>query len=95
MNVIEINPQNGTATTNLSQYIALALPLTIVTVWIIMAFQSKYIFPQGTSFFKRLGWPIFLITVMARKRQVGQFQDHPLPSEFSYDGDGGDHSKIQ
>jgi len=68
MNVVEINPQGGTAITNLSQYVALTLPLTVLTIWIIIAFQSKYIFPEGTSFYKRLGWPIFIFDVMKRKR---------------------------
>ena len=38
MNVVEINPQNGTALTHLYQYIiALTLPMMIVTAWIIIA----------------------------------------------------------
>lgn len=90
MNVSEINPQGGTALTNISQYIALTLPLTIVTAWIIIAFQSKYIFPEGTSFYKRLGWPIFIINVISRKRSGGKFQlqDQQLPSFDN--GEGGD-----
>jgi hypothetical protein len=57
MNVNEITPgTNGT----ISHYFALALPLTIPTAWIIIAFQSKYIFPAGTGFWKRLTWPFFL-----------------------------------
>ena len=57
MNLGVINPgTNGTV----PQYLAVALPLTIVTAWVIIAFQSKYIFPPGTGFIKRLGWPMFL-----------------------------------
>lgn len=81
MNVIEINPQGGTALTNLSQYVALTLPLTVVTAWIIIAFQSKYIFPEGTSFYKRLGWPIFIIDVISRRRLGEKLQDQPIPAE--------------
>lgn len=67
MNVGEINP--GTAGT-IGQYIALAVPLTLVTAWVIVAFQSKYIFPDETSFWKRLGWPVLLInTMILRKRE--------------------------
>jgi hypothetical protein len=63
MNVSEINPNtNGT----LSHYFAVAFPLTIVTAWIIIAFQSKYIFKKETSFFKRLGWPAYLLLDMIR-----------------------------
>jgi hypothetical protein len=40
----------------ISHYFALALPLTILTAWIIFAFQSKYTFPAGTGFWKRLAW---------------------------------------
>jgi len=82
MNVIEINPQGGTALTTLSQYIALTLPLTIATVWIIIAFQSKHIFPEGTSFYKRLGWPILIIDVISRKRLGGRLRDQPLGAEM-------------
>jgi len=78
MNVVEINPQGGTAITNLSQYVALTLPLTILTAWIIIAFQSKYIFPEGTSFYKRLGWPIFIMDAISRKRLGGKLQDQPI-----------------
>ena len=81
MNVVEINPQGGTALTNLTQYIALTLPLTIATVWIIIAFQSKHIFPEGTSLYKRLGWPILIIDVISRKRLGGRFQDQPLAAD--------------
>jgi hypothetical protein len=80
MNVVEINPQGGNARTNLSQYVALTLPITLITAWVIIAFQSKHIFPEGTSFYRRLAWPIFIINVISRKRLVGQFQDQPLPT---------------
>jgi len=61
MNVAEINP--GTTGT-IWKYIAVALPLTLGTAWIITAFQSKYIYPPGTPFFTRLGWPIYFIHLM-------------------------------
>ena len=107
MNVIEINPQNGTANTNLGQYVALALPLTLATIWIIIAFQSKHIFPQGqgTSFIKRLGWPFLIFTLMSRRRQAvaslpaRPFQDELLVSEYDYGGsissDQSDHGKFE
>jgi len=101
MNVIEINPQNGKATTSLAQYVALALPLTLITIWIIIAFQSKHIFPQGTSVIKRLGWPFLMLKFMSRKRlaaaslPAGQFQDdHELVSEYDYGSSSGDHDKF-
>ncbi|KAF8955067.1 hypothetical protein BDZ97DRAFT_1765535 [Flammula alnicola] len=70
MNVSEINP--GTIGT-LPIYIAIAIPLTIVTAWVIIAFQSKYIFPENTGFIKRLGWPIYLaISMMKKKERIRQ-----------------------
>lgn len=67
MNVSEINPgSNGT----LPRYVEIALPLTLVTAWIIIAFQSKYIFEnQNTTFVQRLGWPAYLIMKMIQERK--------------------------
>ena len=45
---------------NARYHFALVLPLTILTAWIVIAFQSKYIFLAGTGFGKRLAWPFFL-----------------------------------
>ncbi|KAF9011851.1 hypothetical protein BDQ17DRAFT_1344969 [Cyathus striatus] len=59
MNVGEIAP--GTHGT-LGHYVETAISLTVATIWIIIAFQSAYIFEdEKISFWKRLGWPIFLI----------------------------------
>jgi len=60
MNVSEMTPStNG----RVWQYLALALPLTIMTAWIMVAFRSKYTFPQGTSIWKRLAWPVYLVLI--------------------------------
>ena len=65
MNVAEINPgTNGT----LPHYFAIAFPFTIVTAWVIIAFQSKHIFKERTTFFRRLGWPIYLLLDMIKQR---------------------------
>jgi len=58
MNVSEINP--GTLGT-LGKYFATALPLTIITAWIMIAFQYETILPPGTSIYERLAWPIFFL----------------------------------
>ncbi|KAK7056718.1 hypothetical protein VNI00_002435 [Paramarasmius palmivorus] len=44
-------------------YIAVALPLTFTTIWIIGTVQSKNFRVEGdkTSFWMRLGWPLLLI----------------------------------
>ena len=65
MNVVEINPQGGT---NLFQFVALILPLVVVTFWIFFTFQTRHLFPVGTSFYKRLGWPIIVVIDIHRKR---------------------------
>ncbi|KAF9559802.1 hypothetical protein CPC08DRAFT_723702 [Agrocybe pediades] len=58
MNVKEITPgTNGT----LVHYVVAALPFTLLTIWIIIAFQSKYIFQDNCTFWMRLGWPYLLI----------------------------------
>jgi len=60
MNVREITPStNG----SLWQYFALAVPITLITAWLIVAFQSKYVFPRGTSLMKRLAWPVYLVLI--------------------------------
>lgn len=58
MNIQEINP--GTKGT-VGNYAATAVSFTLATVWIIVAFQSKHILGEETSFWKRLGWPYMLI----------------------------------
>ena len=65
MNVVEINP--GTYGT-LPHYFAVAFPMTIVTAWVIIAFQSKHIFKDQTTFFRRLGWPVYLLIALITQR---------------------------
>lgn len=63
MNVSEINPgTNGT----LTKYFATAFPLTIITAWVVTAFQSDAIFPEGANVFKRMIWPVFLVIQMVK-----------------------------
>ncbi|KAF8809594.1 hypothetical protein BYT27DRAFT_7162598 [Phlegmacium glaucopus] len=83
MNVQEINGTRGT----LGHYVALALPLTIVTTWVIIAFQSKHIFPPGTSFIKRFGWPVYLINTMFTKKPQPLTQK--LMPDYSLGGEDG------
>jgi len=57
MNAKEINPgSNGT----ILLFVALAAPLTIVTIWIFIAFLSQYLL-QGKPFVQRLGWLVLLL----------------------------------
>jgi hypothetical protein len=58
----------------LGHYIAAALPLTFFTVWVVMAFQSKYIFGQNkpTSIWLRLAWPVLLYKSIYEKKDNQQ-----------------------
>jgi hypothetical protein len=58
MNVKEIVPHtNGT----LPHYALAVVPLTLLTIWIVMTFQTKYYTTgQTPSFWKRLFWPFLL-----------------------------------
>ncbi|KJA25334.1 hypothetical protein HYPSUDRAFT_37835 [Hypholoma sublateritium FD-334 SS-4] len=83
MNISEINP--GTLG-NLSIYVAIALPLTLITAWIIIAFQSRYIFPEGTPFITRLSWPVKLLSNIMKKKNE-EDDPHSNHSESEKDGD--------
>lgn len=64
MNVQEIVPNaNGT----ILHYFVTALAFTLLSVWIITAFQSRYNFRPGVSFWQRLGWPVFFVLRMFNK----------------------------
>ncbi|PPQ66789.1 hypothetical protein CVT24_008698 [Panaeolus cyanescens] len=84
MNVEEINP--GTFGT-LPHYLAVALPLTLLTAWIIIAFQSTYLFEAETHFLLRLGWPVYLIMkyfgLHKRKPQEEVEDEDEKNNEFS------------
>lgn len=46
----------------LLRYIETTIAFTFLTIWIVIAFQSKYIFnAQGRSIWVRLAWPILLL----------------------------------
>lgn len=67
MNIKEIVPDTfGT----LPHYFATAVPLTLVTIWVVIAFQSKYLFRnRPTSFWMRLMWPILVFRAMFGKKE--------------------------
>jgi hypothetical protein len=65
MNVREINP--GTLGT-LPHYIATVIPLTLISIWIIMAFQSKY-YLSGDSMWTRLLWPIVMVKGLFKREE--------------------------
>jgi len=61
MNVQEIVPgTNGT----LWHYFETAIAFTLLSIWIITAFQSIHKFKDGVTFWQRLGWPVFFFLRM-------------------------------
>jgi hypothetical protein len=80
MNVHEIVPST---TGSLSNYVATAICFTLATIWIIVAFQSKYIFGEDTSFWLGLGWPFMLLTKYLTKKAkvVDEMELKLIPSK--------------
>jgi hypothetical protein len=67
MNVMELNP--GTRGT-IENYVAATIPLTFVTIWIIVAFQSRFILRDNEAMWKKLLWPIALVHGLMARPQV-------------------------
>jgi len=68
MNIDEIVP--GTKG-SLPHYFETAIPLTIATIWVVVAFQSKHFFrDQNATFWRRLGWPAILLREILGRRQL-------------------------
>ncbi|RXW19709.1 hypothetical protein EST38_g6149 [Candolleomyces aberdarensis] len=91
MNVAEINP--GTLGT-VPHYVAVALPFTIFTAWIIIAFQSKYIFPGEVSFWLRLTWPFKLLYDRYIKKPDSSDSKVSGEDEYNFDIDKGSHDDV-
>jgi hypothetical protein len=67
MNIKEIVPEtNGT----LPHYVVTAVPLTFLTIWIVIAFQSKHLFRERRpSLLMRLMWPLIIIRGMTGSKK--------------------------
>jgi hypothetical protein len=77
MNVQEIVPNtNGT----ILHYFLTALAFTVLTMWVIIAFQSRYKFRPYVTFWQRLGWPVFFVL-----RMFGKDPYAPDPSQQDSD----------
>ncbi|KAK0219642.1 hypothetical protein EDD85DRAFT_780368 [Armillaria nabsnona] len=76
MNVGEISL--GTNET-LPHYFAIAAVLTLLTVWIVMTFQSKYLFDPGSTFWMYLVWPWMLFKQVFMKRETQKEKEAPIP----------------
>jgi hypothetical protein len=83
MNTKEINPgTNGT----LSIYVAFAIPLTVLTIWIIIAFQSRYLL-GNVPFWARLGWPWLVFEKWwsgkrGREARARQIMDRAIQDDY-------------
>ncbi|KAF8958968.1 hypothetical protein BDZ97DRAFT_1430263 [Flammula alnicola] len=69
MNVREINP--GTLGT-LAHYVAVSISLTLLSAWVIIAFQSKYLFSTNKSFLVRLAWPVHIVSEWLKTLRSGK-----------------------
>ncbi|GLB39825.1 hypothetical protein LshimejAT787_0703350 [Lyophyllum shimeji] len=76
MNVTTFAPNTGGT---MPHYLAVAIPLTIMTIWVVVAFQSKHLYPEGTSTWKRFGWPVQLcLNILGTTSKKKQENDIPL-----------------
>jgi len=80
MNVKEIVPNTSGTILN---YFLTAFSFTVVSVWVITAFQSRYNFRPGVTFWQRLGWPVFLTLRMFGKDPYAPTESDLSKNEFS------------
>ncbi|KAJ7164984.1 hypothetical protein C8R46DRAFT_1097786 [Mycena filopes] len=64
---------------SLAHYFATALPLTVLTVWVVMTFQSKHLLGQDTTLWMRLFWPVSIVRQKLRERRDNE-------ARFALDG---------
>ncbi|KAK7039234.1 hypothetical protein VNI00_010139 [Paramarasmius palmivorus] len=75
MNIKEL----GSGLQTLPHYFAIALPLTGLTIWIVMTFQSRYLFGnRHTTFFERLAWPVLLFKSIFKIGESDPSEQLPL-----------------
>lgn len=66
MNVIELN--SGGYTT-LARFLEVMLPLTFVTIWIVVAFQSRLVLrDEHGAVWKQLLWPLVYLNALIPQR---------------------------
>ncbi|KAH8829102.1 hypothetical protein DL96DRAFT_1596644 [Flagelloscypha sp. PMI_526] len=75
MNVKEID--DGTSG-KLWQYVATAIPMTIVTIYAVIAFQSEHYNLRGYSVWSRMVWPYLMISNFMKNKEEEQ-GDSPEP----------------
>ena len=63
-----MKPLNPTSIPTVPVYFEITVPLTAVTIWIIVAFQSEYMFKQA-SLWKRIAWPYYLVLYLFKRTE--------------------------
>jgi len=75
MNVVELNPGGHTS---LPRFFEAAVPLTLFTIWVVVAFQSRLTLRDDSGgVWKRLLWPIMIFNIWSTKND-GPSYDLPL-----------------
>ncbi|KAF8993178.1 hypothetical protein BDQ17DRAFT_1401673 [Cyathus striatus] len=72
MNVKEIVPGSKGS---IPHYLCIAIPMTILTIWVIMAFQSLHIIKKDATFWERVGWPILLYKLRFPNKKEAKNRD--------------------
>jgi len=79
MNVIELNSGGYTS---LSRFFEASLPLTFFTIWVIVAFQSRFVLRDNRgAIWKKLLWPIMLLDTIipwSTKKKFDSMEELPL-----------------
>lgn len=77
MNVREITAD---ATETMSHYAAVSIAFTVLTAWLVVAFQSHSPFHEpGSGFWRRLSWPFSYIIIQTGLRRLISSQPEGLP----------------
>ncbi len=63
----------------LQHYFEVAVLLTLLTIWVIMTFQSKHLFASGSTFWMRLVWPWILFKQVFMKREIEKEEETSIP----------------
>ena len=77
MNVKALNPHSNP---ELPSFFESAIPFTIFTAWLIMVFQSKYMFKKP-SLQKQITWPFWLVMYLVKraKDRKGDTEEVDVP----------------
>jgi hypothetical protein len=77
MNVVELNPGGHIP---LARFFEAMFPLTMITVWVIVAFQSRFVLrDDGGGAWKKLLWPILFANSLIPRRIKEDDSAYELP----------------